>query len=371
MLRVSVYTGEIMKQRIRRSTGYGAASLGCSCSVLRAALVLMFLLSLVPGTLLATTVTAVSGSAYGYYASISLFGVPPTVRGPMPTVTLPPGGSAVPITATAPTGSAIVGPGRFFSSGPLNVSAQGAIGPDGSVTSSTSITNVNTSGVEVFTASNVASTSTASKAGVSGSTTITNGTLQIDSGFDSNDDGDFTDPGDHPPVSVSVPTNPAPGTTFDGHVHTGGASDFFRYVFNEQIVNPDSSLTVNAAHQYLLGPVAVGDLIIGQSVSGVTVQPGGVPGDYDHDEDADGADFLVWQRTLGSNLQLAADGNGNGVVDGGDLAIWRGGFGAATSSYAAVPEPMSLVIAVVGAGAILGLRCRRRMRLAANESLPQ
>ncbi len=360
-----------MAHSVRGSTDYRAASVPRSRNGFLAASVLVFLLSLAPRTLLATTVTAVSGSAYGFFSNVGLFGGPPSTRGPAPTVTLPPGGSAVPITATATTGSAIVGPGRFFSSGPLNVSTQGTIGPDGSVTSSTSITNVNTSGVEVFTASNVASTSTAYKAGVSGSTTITNGTLQIDSGFDSNDDGDFTDPGDHPPLSVSVPTNPAPGTTFDGHVHTGGTSDFFRYVFNEQVVNPDSSLTVNAAHQYLLGPVAIGDLIIGQSVSGVTVQPGAVPGDYDHDEDADGADFLVWQRTLGSNLQLAADGNGNGVVDGGDLAIWRGGFGAATSSYAAVPEPMSLVIAVVGAGAILGLRCRRRMRLAANESLPQ
>lgn len=46
--------------------------------------------------------------------------------------------------------------------------------------------------------------------------------------------------------------------------------DSFRYVLDEQIVNPDGSLTVNAAHQYFLGPTAVGELIIGHSVCDVT-----------------------------------------------------------------------------------------------------
>lgn len=45
------------------------------------------------------------------------------------------------------------------------------------------------------------------------------------------------------------------------------------HVYNEQVVNPDGSITVNAGHQYLLGPIAVGDLILGQVVCGVTVPP--------------------------------------------------------------------------------------------------
>ena len=43
-------------------------------------------------------VTAVKGDAYGYFGNVSLFGGPLNTRGPAPTVTLPPGGSAVPIT---------------------------------------------------------------------------------------------------------------------------------------------------------------------------------------------------------------------------------------------------------------------------------
>jgi len=131
----------------------------------------------------------------------------------------------------------------------------------------------------------VASSCSASATGVSGSTTITGGTLQTDNG-DSEPSNSIPD---HPPVNVAVPTNPAANASYDGHTHIGNTTDSIRYVFNEQTVNPDGSITVNAAHQYLLGPTAVGDVIIGQSRCGVIVptdttapsgdgQPGERPG---------------------------------------------------------------------------------------------
>ncbi len=76
---------------------------------------------------------------------------------------------------------------------------------------------------------------------------------------------------DHKPVTVTLPTNPAPNTTYEGHLHIGSKTDTFRWVFNEQISNADGSITVNAAHQYLLGPMATGELIVGQVVCGITV----------------------------------------------------------------------------------------------------
>ena len=210
-------------------------------------------------------VTAVQGSAFGYRLSVSLFGGPANVQGPAPTVSLPSGGSATAITATAPTGLAEVPPATFFSSGQLELSTQGTPA-GGSVTSSARITNLNTSQSEVLTASAISSTCTASASGVSGSTTITGGVLQTDNG-DTNAANDIPD---HPAVTQALPANPAPNTTIEGHLHLGNSTDRFRMVFNEQIRNADGSITVNAVHQTLIGPTAVGDLIIGQVVCGVT-----------------------------------------------------------------------------------------------------
>jgi ELWxxDGT repeat protein len=56
-------------------------------------------------------------------------------------------------------------------------------------------------------------------------------------------------------------------------------------------------------------------------------------GDFDDDGDADGSDFLAWQRTVGSIATPAgsgADGDASGRVDGGDLPTWREAFGAAS-----------------------------------------
>jgi subtilisin-like proprotein convertase family protein len=53
-------------------------------------------------------------------------------------------------------------------------------------------------------------------------------------------------------------------------------------------------------------------------------------GDFDRDDDVDGNDFLVWQRTLGATASPAgsgADGDGDGVVAAGDLAAWRANYG--------------------------------------------
>jgi len=99
---------------------------------------------------------------------------------------------------------------------------------------------------------------------------VTGGTLETDNGNDVNGDGDFVDAGEHPPVSVAVPANPAPNTTVLGHIHINNSQDNFRYVFNEQVTNPDGSLVVNAGHEYLLGPTAVGDLILGHAVCKLT-----------------------------------------------------------------------------------------------------
>jgi Ca2+-binding RTX toxin-like protein len=201
-------------------------------------------------------VSAVSGGAFGYSATVSLFNQPPTSVGPQPTVVLPPAGGG-PLTADAASGLAQFGAGIIFSSGPITVSTQGTTGAGGSVTSSASIQNVNMSQTELFTATGVTSTCTASENGSSGSTTITGGSLQTS-------EGNPQMTGDE--VITQISANPAPNTVINAPLQ----GETFQYIFNEQTINPDGSITVNAVHVILLGPASVGDLYIGQSRCGVT-----------------------------------------------------------------------------------------------------
>jgi len=108
----------------------------------------------------------------------------------------------------------------------------------------------------------------------------------------------------------------------------------------------------------------------GQVMEGV-VEFGALPGhfgagDYDDDGDVDGADFLLWQRTLGAVANPAgsgADGSGNGFVNAADLMVWKGNFGsfAASAAFTGVPEPASLAASLIAlaAGARALLSCGR------------
>jgi hypothetical protein len=86
-----------------------------------------------------------------------------------------------------------------------------------------------------------------------------------------------------------------------------------------------------------------------------------LPGDYNHNNVVDAADYALWRKTLGkSGTGLAADGDGNGQVDTGDLDIWRTHFGRTNpGSGESVPEPSALLILFV-AGPLAPLHPRGR-----------
>ncbi|HEX6962050.1 MAG TPA: PEP-CTERM sorting domain-containing protein [Lacipirellula sp.] len=93
--------------------------------------------------------------------------------------------------------------------------------------------------------------------------------------------------------------------------------------------------------------------------------------DFDFDSDVDGTDFLIWQQNVGSLTAEEGDANFDGLVDGVDLGAWEGElgrssttasividnikFGGGASSIFAVPEPSTLVGALL-AIATFGLR---------------
>ena len=84
--------------------------------------------------------------------------------------------------------------------------------------------------------------------------------------------------------------------------------------------------------------------------------PGDFDGDGDGDGDVDGNDFLLWQR-----------GGSPNPLSPSDLALWQSNYGngvllsAAASS--AVPEPSTVVLAVMGMGGLLVGASGRRISL--------
>ena len=81
----------------------------------------------------------------------------------------------------------------------------------------------------------------------------------------------------------------------------------------------------------------------------ITFNPVALTGDFDSDLDVDGADFLEWQRLF------------NIVYDADDLTDWQTNYGsdlnpltaAVSAGASAVPEPSTVVLAVMGWASLL------------------
>ncbi len=339
-----------------------------------------------------STVTAVKGSGFGYWANgVSLFGGAQADTGPTPTVTLASDASNNPQTASAATGRVAYGPANLFTSDAITVSTSGSLGDTGSVTTSSDIQNVNyastqptTTGSEVFgypppetdptyinfnpnnLRTRVAGTATASATGVTGSATITNGMVRTHAQSST----DCTPPVNvnpcgrsgeahthdlnNPEGVVTIPTNPPPNYKVAGHLHLGATTtDHFVIVFNEQIVNPDGSITVNPVHEYFGyrldangnlvqdasyaagGSILHGHLYLGQVTAGVTAGPAPHP-----DGDGDGVDDAVDNCPTVPNANQA-DADGDGIGDACDpLTDSDGdGVGNATDNCPSVANP--------------------------------
>jgi hypothetical protein len=95
------------------------------------------------------------------------------------------------------------------------------------------------------------------------------------------------------------------------------------------------------------------------------VGPANLIGDYNNNGIVDAADYTLWRDTLGrTGSGLAADGNGNNQIDTGDYTVWKSHFGqtngggSGAGMNAAVPEPATLILLLLGA---LTMRPRRRV----------
>lgn len=220
--------------------------------------------------------SAVRGSAFGYYTNVSLFGGPYTLLGfgqaagapavaATPSVTLPSTGGSVSLT-DADGSKAAYGPAVIFgwydtttqayvNSGSETVLAQGSTAGSGTVLSRSTVNNA---GPGPLVMPQIITTCQRS-----GSTTVA--TVQVTNGFVETS----TDPNTGGVTSTqAIPSNPTAGLTINGTLNHIG--DSFSIVFNEQTTNADGSKTVVGAHMYLLGPTAVGDMVIASATCGIT-----------------------------------------------------------------------------------------------------
>ena len=220
--------------------------------------------------------SAVRGSAFGYYTNVSLFGGPYNLLGygqaggapavaATPSVSLAPSGGSVSLTDSDGS-KAAYGPAVIFgwydtvsqtyvNSGSETVLAQGSTAGAGTVLSRATVNNA---GPGPLVMPQVITTCQRS-----GSTTVA--TVQVSSGFVETS----TDPNTGDVTSTqAIPSSPTAGLTINGTLdHIG---DSFSIVFNEQTTNADGSKTVVGAHMYLLGPIAVGDMVVASATCGVT-----------------------------------------------------------------------------------------------------
>ena len=106
------------------------------------------------------------------------------------------------------------------------------------------------------------------------------------------------------------------------------------------------------------GQVDQQDFAIWQADYGLEI----VVPDFDADNDVDGADFIIWQRNFGTGTTFAeGDADGSMTVDGINFGIWQAAFGQSVTVGAAVeavPEPTTVGLLLLGAVGRLGRRRR-------------
>jgi T5SS/PEP-CTERM-associated repeat protein len=100
--------------------------------------------------------------------------------------------------------------------------------------------------------------------------------------------------------------------------------------------------------------------------TGVLSVVAGVAGDYNKNGVVDAADYTIWRDTFGSTTDLRANGDNIGasanVIDQADFAFWKAHFGVPPGSgsggntNAAVPEPSTLVMLLLGMLAMFSRR---------------
>lgn len=154
--------------------------------------------------------------------------------------------------------------------------------------------------------------------------------------------------------------------------HSLANLDLHLYDSSGGLVDYSQSLVENIEHIYLTD-LAPGTYTLEVSSNSTrdfglawrlsNIADGRFAGDYNGNGVVEQGDYALWVTSLGSRLDLRADGDDNGVVDQADYAIWKSGlgqtFGSAAQVAAAnvIPEPSTWALLCM---LLLSLLPRRR-----------
>ena len=200
----------------------------------------IWMLAILWGCTASTIVSASqpSASAFAAQVAMTLPGQPPSDVGP-----LAPSDTAGPTSATVSSATTVPG---ILSAGTLITVADLNAGSDTASASSTNVALPVLSMLGPVTALNIEASCSASAGAITGSTTFTEATF-----------GSLGAIADHPAINTSIPIS----------VPVFGQIGLL--TLNEQISNPDGSLTVNALHLHLPGPYSgVGNVVVSSVTCG-------------------------------------------------------------------------------------------------------
>ena len=163
-------------------------------------------------------------------------------------------------------------------------------------------------------------------------------------------------------IAGTTPGNEFDVLDVDGTVDLGGTLEVLLLGYNPvlgdnfEIISADGGVNGNFTSELLPGldPGLMWNVIYGANNVVLEVLSDQPDADFDDDGLVTGLDFLIWQTGLGlSEGATNADGDADfdTDVDSDDLDVWSAQYGTAIplgSATAAVPEPGSIALALVG-----------------------
>jgi len=167
-------------------------------------------------------------------------------------------------------------------------------------------------------------------------------------GIDTNNDGDMLDGATTFKIEVRPLLSASPefqtvSFFLDAAAPTGGTGVLPQHIGFDSANNLSWAFFFGGAE---FG-IDTGNVVTLDNVKFEFVPPSAFPGDFDGDQDADGEDFLIWQRGESPDPRSA-----------GDFADWRSGFGEPAPGVASIPEPATIVLAT-GLGLAMAMAFRR------------